>query len=105
MKWLAELEFSEGSYGFNKSIRIKNKDGSDADLTGYTAGILTIKTFDKTTTRISVAVTISGSNVVWAINNGDTDYSGKHIGQLKITGSGKEDRTYIFDVDVIPKLD
>lgn len=98
------LEFAEGSYGFNKVISLFEPDGTPATLTGYTAGTLTVKD-NAGTQRMSVSLTVAGSTVVWAINQGDTDFNGKFKGQIKITGAGKVDRTYLFDVEVIAKLD
>ena len=101
----ADMEFVQGSYGFNKDITLYNTDGTLADLNGYTSGTLTIKD-EEGTLILSVAVTLPGSSVArWAINNGDTNYTGNYKAQVKITGASKVDRTYLFSVYVIPKLD
>jgi len=101
----AGLEFAEGSFGFNKDITLYNTDGTLADMTGYTTATLTIED-DEGVQKLSVALTIqAGSIVRWAVNTGDTNYNGNFLGQIKLAGAGKEDRTYIFPVRVTKRLD
>jgi len=101
----AGLEFAEGSFGFNKDITLYNTDGTLADLTGYTSATLTIED-EEGSVKLSVALTLPGGSVArWAVNSGNTNYNGNYIGQVKLTGAGKEDRTYLFPVKVTKRLD
>lgn len=103
---MADIEFTEGEFGDNYDITLKNKsDGSLADLTGYTSATITIKTGIGGTVKLSKACSLPGtSRVRWAMSSGDTNYNGDFIAQVEVTGTGLNKKTYILSCHVEAKL-
>lgn len=100
-----DMEFVKGEYGENYTFRILNDDGTDADLTGYSTVQLILEDLDGTENlNITSNLTVSSPNVIWAMQSGQTNYSGKQNGQVILTGSGRKRLVKIFSVFVHDSL-
>lgn len=96
-----DIEFFQGDFGDNYDISLYNADGTVADITGYTAGTLTIKTYDRITTKLSakaISIVIANPALVrWAMASGDTDYNDENLlAQIELTGTSKVKKTFFL---------
>lgn len=100
------LNFTEGEFGFNYTFHAKNEDNTDANLTGFTGARLVI--FDEgakvAKLDITTNLTLSSPNVVWAIQDGQTNYNGEFLATLHLTATGVLEKTFQFPCVVTKKL-
>lgn len=102
-----DVEFVEGEFGDTYTFRIKNDDGTDADITGYDAVRLVIETLEGVEKlNITTNLTLSSPNVLWAMQSGQTDYQGEHVAQIILTDStpARNKKVKVFTVFVHRKL-
>lgn len=100
-----DMEFVKGEYGENYTLRILNDDGTDADISSYTTIRLIIEDFNGVEQlNITSNLTISTPNVIWTMQNGQTNYSGKLRGQVILTKTGGARLVKVFSVYVHESL-
>lgn len=97
---MADIEFVTGEAGENYDFPFTE------DLSGYTAGTLTIKDTTLVTTVKTISVTVPSSSLVrWAMTTSNTNIAaGKYVGQLELTGSGLVKKTFLMSVQVHASL-
>lgn len=102
-----ELIFTEGEYGFDHTFYVKDEDGNAVNIASYTGARLVIVDPDDITDiklDITSNLTINTNSVVWAIQNGQTDYNGNLVATIHLTANGLLEKVYQFSVVVNPKL-
>lgn len=108
-----DIEFVEGEEGDTYQILIKNKDGTNADISWATEAELRIKTKDLETERFVAKVsltqlTIASPYLNWPMTTLQTSgYTGEHVAQaiFSKTSPVKKRKTYLMSVMVYPKTD
>lgn len=110
-----DIEFVEGEEGGDDPylITVKNKDGTNADISWATEVELRIKTKDLETQRMIAKKSLSelslASPVVsWPMTSAQTSgYTGEHVAQLicSKTSPVRKRKTYLLSVMVYPKTD
>ena len=100
------LSFTEGEHGFDHTFHAFNEDKTVANLASFTAVRLVIKDEVTDTEKLNITtdLTISSPDVVWAIQNGQTDFNGEFIAVLHLTAVGVLEKTFQLPCVVDKKL-
>ncbi len=89
---------NEGEHGFTHTFNVKEEDGTAADVSWATGYRLVI--FDNGVSKLDITTNLTSNGndkVDWAIQNGDTDFSGDNLDVvLHFTASGRLEKTYDF---------
>ena len=100
------LRFTEGEFGFNHTFHCFNEDKTVASLGAFTGARLVIKDESAVTPKLDITsnLTVSTPDVIWAIQDGQTNYNGEFIATLHLTAVGILEKTFQFSCVVDPKL-
>ena len=102
---MADIEFVQGEFGDSYVITIKNPDGSDANISSYTAGTLNMVSKDLLTNKFSTAISISSPNVTWTMTEAQTEnLDGSYVAQVVLTKSGNQKTTKLISVKAHKKI-
>ena len=100
--------FVAGEFGKNNIVTLKDFDGVVQDVSSYTTKQVISRSDDgrKTITSTATYVTDgSDGQVQWSYGSGDPlDRAGLWEGQVVLTKSGGELRSYVFDMEVDKEL-
>ena len=111
------LKIPEGSTGRQYTITAKQEGNTTADdLTGFSSAVMTVTSQDENTvynSSISVTITDAANGILTYTSNFVSDNlptvpkrrtSLQLKGQITITGAGIEDSTFVFPIEIIPKI-
>ena len=102
---MADIEFVQGEFGDSYVITIKEPDGTNADISTYTAGTLNMVSKDLLTSKFSVAISISSPNVTWTMTEAQTEnLDGSYVAQVVLTKGGNKKLTKLISVKAHKKL-
>jgi hypothetical protein len=101
---MADIEFVEGEYGDTYTITIKDEDGNDANISGYTSAFLVINSKDLQTNKLNASCTISTPTIVWTMTDGQTNYDGSFVAQIQLSAGAAEKTTKLLSVTAHKKL-
>ena len=88
------------------SIQVKNQDGLEYDLSGYTdIKVIMLGSNNETIDTTGAIVDTSNSNIGkilfrWPTDRSLFNYSGEYVLQLELTGTGKKDFTSTHTIRV-----
>lgn len=100
------LIFTEGEFGFTHNFNVKEEDGTDSDISGFTDVRLIIYDEVGATAKLNITsnLTINDPVVEWAVQDGQTDFNGTFTASIHLTGSGVNEKVLQFPAIVAKKL-
>ncbi len=100
------LTFTEGEFGFNYTFHAFNEDATAANLTAFTGVRLIILNESTGLAELDITsnLTITSPDIVWALQDGQTDYNGEFLAVLHLTATGVLEKTFQFACVVTKKL-
>lgn len=111
------IKIPEGSTGRQYDITIKQEGNTTADdLSSFTSVIMTVASFDEKTvynSSISLTFVDKPNGIIRYTTDSGTDSlpmvpkrksSLQLKGQITLSGSGIEDSTFVFPIEIMPKI-